>query len=678
MRAASIVIAISAVLAAPSAHALGFGRVSNATQLGQALNFAATVHVEADETLPRECVTADVFSGDTKLLPSQLRVTLEAGPNAAEHLVRVTSSTLIDEPVLTVSVTLGCTAKVTRKFVAFIDPPVTNLAQVAPAIDASMHPPQRVDSPVAPLLSLVQSGAPVPPTDRSSGASEARAKRHVNAAERSGAHSAARTTTAATKKVAARKEPAARKTAIAARAPARAASAGPRLQLETTPVVVARAASGAVDASGHASPGAAASSAGADEQALLLERERQRIVFLEEGLARIRSESQATQATLAALQTRLKESEAARYANPLVYALAWLSGLLLLAVAALLWRQSRPGKSPTWWAVSELAATPSKDRAGAESAASPDPAAAPLGDHSTLANAFGLEAGTDSERSGPVLLSVPHVAAPMAPVVVPVEQGRELSVEELIDLEQQAEFFVVLGQDEAAIELLMSHVRSDGGISPLPYLKLLEIYRRRGDRDAYERVRERFNRRFNAYAPGWDADLQQGRSLEDYPEIIDRLRALWPTPARAMETLDASLFRRNASDETFDLPAYRELLFLYSIARDLAEHGGSVPRGDVDLLLPLADDDPVANPVSRLLATRGRIEDSAINDPVTLPLDLDVSLDVTDDASLDTSPSALRRVAGPRFATESGFLDLEGESAVALGPRDKGRALSGR
>jgi hypothetical protein len=594
--------------------------------------------------------------------------------------VRVTSSALIDEPVLTVSVTLGCTAKVTRKFVAFIDPPVTNLVQAAPAFDASMHPPQRVDSPVAPLLALVQSGTPVPVAARSPGASEARAKPRAASADQNGTRSVARGTTAPTKKVAARKEPASRKAALAARTPTRTASAGPRLQLETTPVVVARAASGAVDASGLASPGAAALSAIADEQALLLERERQRIVVLEEGLAGIRSDAQATQASLAALQTRLKETQAERYANPVVYALAWLSGLLLLAVAALLWRQARPGKSATWWVASELAAGSAMVRAGAESAGAPASAAAPLADHSTLANAFGLEVGADPERSGPVMPSAPHAVAAIAPVVVPVEQGRELSVEELIDLEQQAEFFVVLGQDEAAIELLMSHVRSDGGISPLPYLKLLEIYRRRGDRDAYERVRERFNRRFNAYAPGWDADLQQGRSLEDYPEIIDRLHTLWPTPAHAMETLDASLFRRNASDETFDLPAYRELLFLYSIARDLAEHGGAVPRGDVDLLLPLADDDHhhVLGPVSRLPATRDRIDKPGVNDPVTLPLDLDVSLDATDDGSFETSPSALRRAAGPRFATDSGFLDLDADSTVTLRGPGKGRALLGR
>ena len=202
-------------------------------------------------------------------------------------------------------------------------------------------------------------------------------------------------------------------------------------------------------------------------------------------------------------------------------------------------------------------------------------------------------------------------------------QGFEINADIVHALEQQAEFFVVLGQDEAAIELLMSHVRNDGGISPLPYLKLLEIYRRRGNHEAYQRIRERFNRRFNAYAPDWESDLQQGRVLADYPEIITRLQELWSSPVRVMETLDASLFRRNQSDETFDLPAYRELLFLYSIAHDLAEHGSPRVRGEVDLLLPLGADDS-EGPISRLTATVGST-DFRPNDLATMPLDLDVS-----------------------------------------------------
>ena len=59
-------------------------------------------------------------------------------------------------------------------------------------------------------------------------------------------------------------------------------------------------------------------------------------------------------------------------------------------------------------------------------------------------------------------------------------------MEELIDLEQQAEFFVVLGQDEAAMSLLEAYI--DGtGKSPLPYLQLLEIHQRRDDRDGLRR-----------------------------------------------------------------------------------------------------------------------------------------------------------------------------------------------
>ena len=55
-----------------------------------------------------------------------------------------------------------------------------------------------------------------------------------------------------------------------------------------------------------------------------------------------------------------------------------------------------------------------------------------------------------------------------------------------------------------------------------------------------------------------------------------------------MQTLDGLLFRRSESDETFDFPAYRDLLFLYSIARELAGHV-ETDFGSIDLFLPLED-----------------------------------------------------------------------------------------
>ncbi|MFM7506926.1 MAG: hypothetical protein ACKO3M_10285, partial [Rubrivivax sp.] len=164
---------------------------------------------------------------------------------------------------------------------------------------------------------------------------------------------------------------------------------------------------------------------------------------------------------------------------------------------------------------------------------------------------------------------------------------RDVSIEELIDLEQQAEFFVVLGQDDAAVDLLVEHLRTTGGGSPLPYLKLLEIHRRRGDREAYERTRQRFNHSFNAYAPEWGVDLTTGRSLEDYVGVIPRLQQVWGRPLDAMAELEALLFRKSRG-ELFDLPAYREVLFLYALARDLLDRSAA-DTGSVDLLLPMRD-----------------------------------------------------------------------------------------
>ncbi|MBL8349509.1 MAG: hypothetical protein JNL87_04280 [Burkholderiaceae bacterium] len=189
---------------------------------------------------------------------------------------------------------------------------------------------------------------------------------------------------------------------------------------------------------------------------------------------------------------------------------------------------------------------------------------------------------------------------------------RPVSVEELLDLDQQVDFFLALGQTQSAIDLLLGHVRSTGGTYALPYLKLLEIYRLQGDDEAYERTRERFNQRFNALAPDGAGDLAGGRVLEDYPAVVQRLQRAWAHPLRAAAELESLLLRR-ADLEPFDLPAYREILMLHALVRDLpagALQAATItvpkaalgeasplraparepPDGGVDLLLPLGDD----------------------------------------------------------------------------------------
>jgi hypothetical protein len=287
-------------------------------------------------------------------------------------------------------------------------------------------------------------------------------------------------------------------------------------------------------------------------------------------------------------------------------------------------RQFRAERSKTWWSAQHSAANAPVNEAAEE--------AAPEG----TTNAAAFEAApvlvrgarhplTPNEQTPET--SADRTAVLPGAVLAPDPPTRDVSIDELLDLEQQAEFFIVLGQDDAAIELLVEHLRSSGGTSPLPYLKLMDIYRRLGDEAAYERTRDRFNHRFNAVAPGWAADTRQGRTLETYPDVIARLQHSWPRSVDAMADLETLLFRSDGH-ELFDLPAYREVLFLYSLARDLLEHGEHTPS-KIDVLLPLSDGErfTTTSPYpyqSQDLASHGAAA-VPLADLATAPVDLDLT-----------------------------------------------------
>jgi pilus assembly protein FimV len=313
----------------------------------------------------------------------------------------------------------------------------------------------------------------------------------------------------------------------------------------------------------------------------------------------MKRDSLASRDQTARLQAQLAEAQSRNALMP------WVIGLLALALAAavllaLRMRRQAQLAHSAWFHDSRMATqTPPEPAPSVESVELPlEPAApAPAPARESPAFADPLAAAHDEPHDGGGVVdmsaTMPIDRAALATLLGQGEAAtpRELSVEELLDLEQQADFFIALGQEDAAVDLLMSHLRSAGGQSPLPYTKLLEIYRRQGDRSAYERTRARFNRRFNAYAPDWDTGPTAGRSLEDYPETIAHIQAMWNSPIDAMAILEAMLFKRDDTSELFDLPAYRDVLLLYSLARDLWQLGGGLTGTQVDVLLPLEDPD---------------------------------------------------------------------------------------
>lgn len=609
-------VAVAALAAAPEAPAIGWGRAPQTAVLGQALDFPVSLRLDPGDSVEPRCVNAEVTVGDTRLPAPSVRVGVDT--SSPEQLgIRVLTGVAIDEPVVTVTLSIGCPVRLSRRFVLLADPP---------ALAASALPLAPI-APVTPVTTVATaSTAPVAPA---SAAPAAPASAPLAATDRTPTPRADTAPPPPRPRSEAPRKPTVRKPAPK---PAENAPVA-RLRLDaaepvrsTTPAAAAAAsaAQAAVEEALQAVSQAASAARAAASAASAAEA---RVATLEQTVNQLRAETNAGRDTIAQLRARLAEADrGSRWTLPLGVAVL---GLLALALwMALRLRRIDAERVRAWRAAAaaqaERPATPTSQLPMVTTeiplpppatqpsvvAAPPPPVQPPL--------QAPAERDLDIALDSTDVLPVGSVADAGSP--------RDVTIEELLDLEQQAEFFIVLGQDDAAVDLLVHHLRDTGGGSPLPYLKLLEIYRRRGEREAYERTRSRFNHRFNAFAPGWDADLQAGRSLEDYKGVLPRLLQVWPRPMDAMAELEALLFRRSRG-ELFELPAYREVLFLYSLARDLLDREAA-ESGNVDLLLPLADGGEFSStaPHPYLQVERDSVFDPGITlDRPTAPIDLDLT-----------------------------------------------------
>lgn len=693
---AAAFVGTTLMLASMSSHALGFGRPTSQAILGESLTLTVPLRLEAGEEVKDECVSAEVLFGDERVAASAVNVSLLS--SGAERRLRVTTSALVNEPIVTINLKAGCGASITRKFVVLADPPELSSPTVAtaPRVPLSPEPPPRMPAPRndAPGAASANAGAGAVPPVRTAPAPRvprAAPERQLPRAEDLAASGQpSRSSRQRQAAVAPAEQPrllldpasidalVVPDLRISTMMPGAAAA-----ETDSPEVLARRQAAAALWRAMNASP---------DQVA----RDQQRVQELEQRLAQLNQESDRARESVAAMQERVRAMESSRAGNVWMYVLAAVA-LAAVAAAVYLYLQLRrqSANRDAWWQsqVDELQADASADapdadpgqRTAADFVHRTGPVPMPEPD-SHADNAPTAESPQPAEPVSPVPVpAAPGVQAePEAPPMRPAAAGaqaapapvaqdvhRAVSVEELIDLEQQADFFVVLGQDDAAIDLLESHIEMNPAASPLPFLKLLEIYQRLGKRGDYERVQAAFNARFNAYAPAWEADLQQGHTLEDYPGVVDRLQTLWAAPVRAMEVLEKSLTRPDQDVETFDLPAYRELLFLYAVARDLAEKESH--QQPVDLLLPVDghtglpvvavdESSPDEAPVEPLMATR------------PIKAQPEARPDFTLDLQLDDLPASSSLAAGTAFTT-TGVADASDHEHIDLpdvGPgRDK-------
>ena len=617
------------------------------------------------------CLEAEVLQGDTRVDDKRVTVSLEPGSSPGSSRAHVRSTVAIDEPVVTVTLRAGCDTKSTRRFVLFADLPI-DTAAVAAAPAPATEGPRPAPPPFARSGDVSPGGGaasgdsefvPQPPPRRAPPPPRvARPPRAEPPTRPAAVPPPPRARVAAAPPVVRPPAPppaprvAAPAPAAAAPAPAPAArsessAGGSRLQIDALEPTPGRpgelkssqtlALPGTEDAAKRADAAAAwRAIATAPEEA---QRDAQRLQSLEATLNALREQTAQNERTLLALRSDLTEARESRYRNPLVYALIALLLLALLALA-LMWRALRRATAPAWWR-DEPEAPPALNSKSVplEGAPGPDRPIAPPVVHAPGSTFAPAEPEEDEEER----LVTPPVAPIRAALSHPAQ--RLVNTEELYDVQQQSDFFLSLGQHDQAIAVLRDHIASSPGTSALAYLDLLNIYHSQNRKQDYDRLRQDFQRTFNAGVPEFEHFDEAGRGLEYYENALARIEAQWPTPA-TLPLIEELVFRKPGGheDEAVDLAAYRELLLLYSVAKEVIDPNSAPPApvtplsyADTHFHPPLTAA-PVAAAAATATATATAAAlalDEQTTDPAPLGPDNEVLSGDTAPAPLDTGPT---------------------------------------
>ena len=546
-------------LAASMATAVTLGRVRGAALIGRPINLTVPVTLDAAETEP--CVQADLLQGDTRISGAVVRV--ERAADGSQQL-RVTAPGVLEEPVLTVYLRAGCGQQVTRRYVLLAEYPDEARGR-EPTVDAPtiVPAPPRARAAPAPAAAPSTQGLRAEPQLRRDRA-------------------AARAPSAETFAEAPREKPAER-ISRAKKPRTETQAAQPRLKLEpldlsidTSPTL-----KGANELLTQPSAGAKRAEAAALWQALNMRpeelvRQNQRIEAMETQVKSLRDVVQQNTSALNQVGDQLQKARTERnWASTL---LAALSVLLLVGGGRWFWRRSHEDSvvGRRWWQGSGPPAPETEfpdDAPVVPPPARPPAEAKPSMVDLDLSGYFDPDAPRKPRaavtrsalRSGP-----PSDFMHSQPAIM-----RMVKAEELIDIQQQAEFFFSIGQTQQALAVLESHVHDHVETSPLAWLDLLDAYHRLDRPDDYERVRREFHALFNAQVPDFDDYREESSGLEEYRRALSRIVALWPSQ-RVLGVIEESIFRKPGTPgaEPFDLQAYRDLLLLYNVAKELVRGEG--------------------------------------------------------------------------------------------------------
>ncbi|MFZ6747659.1 hypothetical protein [Undibacterium sp. Ren11W] len=175
----------------------------------------------------------------------------------------------------------------------------------------------------------------------------------------------------------------------------------------------------------------------------------------------------------------------------------------------------------------------------------------------------------NSEQQTPRLLTLEETNSSVFNFFAPI--GSSVNVEEISDVTQEAEFWMSVNDPQRAIEILEPQSNIDHPDSPVPWLYLLDLYGIVKDQSKYDQLRERFVETFNANIPEFSAEVDNDTStlLENFPHLIARICGLWNSSEIIPFLQSLLIDDRDGKRAGFELPVYRDILLLISIAHEL-------------------------------------------------------------------------------------------------------------
>lgn len=542
--------------------ALTLGRARGAAWIGQPLELAVITQLDSGQAANSLCAEADVFYADNRLESGKVQVSVEAAPQADTAIIRIISSALVDEPVVTVYVRAGCAAKTSRRYVLLADYQSDTVAPVARAVEAP------VVATVAPAATAVAAPAPAaaPATVPipSAAATPTRSKAPVVQPR---TEAPPRESRAPRKSAAEPREPRETKEARASKS---------RLKLDPIEHLAERIKS--LEASSTAAP---------TEE---MQRESQRIQQLQSDIKTLLEQAAKNEASLQAMRARLDRAESDRVPAWLLYALLLITAACVAAVGVLwnrrdpsAWRSGLADALPARAMAATLeaeSAEPEQDTEAITQAGAPKPAALkrqgrPQSDPLDM-GAMPFESYVTV--NAPLIATDSEIMAFGAPA--PGMSHPNFNSSKQFDLCQQSEFFTKLGKANEAIGALEARIRENSRDCPLIYLELLRVANQHSLKTDFRQFRDEFTTVFNVQVPEFALFRDEGRGLEAYPGVLSHIAELWPSP-QVMDVIEACVLispgEKNAA--RFDLAAFRELVMLHGLV-----YAQTHPETDADML----------------------------------------------------------------------------------------------